>query len=162
MLEIVISCGQTGAEQAGWRAAHRCGIATGWFMPKGWLTEDGPRPDFAAEYGALEHADGYPDRTRANVAWAGAIVWYGGTSSPGGRLTLSAARAVGCPLYVVGDVGAADPPMVATWIGSHDPAVLMVAGNRASKATIRDDQIEKHLEAVFALLGFAPTGGPGD
>ena len=29
MISRVISGGQTGADQAGWRAAKRCGIATG-------------------------------------------------------------------------------------------------------------------------------------
>ena len=48
MLERVISGGQTGADQAGWRAARAFGIPTGGAMPKGFLTEDGPCPEFAA------------------------------------------------------------------------------------------------------------------
>jgi len=47
MLERVISGGQTGADQAGWRAARASGIPTGGAMPGGFLTEDGARPDFA-------------------------------------------------------------------------------------------------------------------
>jgi hypothetical protein len=38
MIERVISGGQTGADQAGWRAARAAGIPTGGFMPKGFLT----------------------------------------------------------------------------------------------------------------------------
>ena len=34
MIELVISGGQTGADQAGWRSAKKAGIATGGYMPK--------------------------------------------------------------------------------------------------------------------------------
>ena len=54
VLDRIISGGQTGADQAGWRAARACGIPTGGAMPKGFLTEDGPRPEFAGLYGARE------------------------------------------------------------------------------------------------------------
>lgn len=40
---LIISGGQTGADQAGWRAARRCGLATGGRMPREFETEDGPR-----------------------------------------------------------------------------------------------------------------------
>jgi Circularly permutated YpsA SLOG family len=57
MPERVITGGQTGADQAGLRAAKAFGIATGGFMPRGFLTEDGPRPDFSELYGAVECPD---------------------------------------------------------------------------------------------------------
>ena len=34
MIDLVISGGQTGVDQAGWRAAKACGIRTGGWMPK--------------------------------------------------------------------------------------------------------------------------------
>src|SRR3954453_21838055 len=52
MLERVISGGQTGADLAGWRAARAAGIATGGWMPRGFWTEAGERPEFAELYGA--------------------------------------------------------------------------------------------------------------
>jgi Circularly permutated YpsA SLOG family len=42
----IISGGQTGADQAGWRAAKACGLETGGWMPKGWKTELGCSPFF--------------------------------------------------------------------------------------------------------------------
>ena len=54
MLAKIISGGQTGADQAGWRATRAFGIPTGGSMPRGFLTEDGPRPDFAELFGAVE------------------------------------------------------------------------------------------------------------
>jgi hypothetical protein len=54
MLERAVGGGQTGADQAGWRVAQAYGIATGGWMPRGFLTEDGPRSNFADRYGARE------------------------------------------------------------------------------------------------------------
>jgi hypothetical protein len=54
MLERIVSGGQSGSDQAGWRAAKALGIATGGWMPSGFLTESGPRPEFAGLYGARE------------------------------------------------------------------------------------------------------------
>jgi hypothetical protein len=44
-------------------------------MPLGFLTEAGPRPDFAGLYGATELAGGYPDRTRANARDSDVADW---------------------------------------------------------------------------------------
>jgi Circularly permutated YpsA SLOG family len=63
----IISGGRTGADQAGWRTAQACGIPTGGRMPRGFLTEDGPRPERADLYGArarLTSSD--PERTGAD------------------------------------------------------------------------------------------------
>jgi hypothetical protein len=57
MPDKIISGGQTGAEQAGWRAARAFDVGCGGWMPNGFLTDDGPRPEFAAQYGAAELPD---------------------------------------------------------------------------------------------------------
>src|SRR4051812_3797633 len=78
MLERIISGGQTGADQAGWRAAKAAGIATGGWMPRGFLTEDGPRPEFAERYGATEaDADDFPTTAGLNVEQADVTLWFG-------------------------------------------------------------------------------------
>jgi len=60
MLERVISGGQTGADQAAWRAARRH-PHRGLDAP-GFQTEDGPRPEFARQFRAEEHpSDRVPD-----------------------------------------------------------------------------------------------------
>ena len=46
MLDRVVSGGQTGADQADWRAARTSGIATGGWTTAGFLTEAKPRPEF--------------------------------------------------------------------------------------------------------------------
>jgi len=47
MLAKIISGGQSGADRAGWRAARTFGILSGGWMPRGFLAEDGPHPEFA-------------------------------------------------------------------------------------------------------------------
>lgn len=68
MIAKVISGGQTGVDIAALRAAKRLGIPTGGTMPAGWRTLDGPKPEWAAEFGFIAHAsDAYPPRTFANA-----------------------------------------------------------------------------------------------
>src|SRR5689334_22146709 len=104
MLERVISGGQAGVDQACWRAARSCGIPTGGWMPRSFLTEDGPRPEFAELYGAVEHpSSNYPMRTRANARDSDATIWFGDSVSPGGRTTLDACERLGRPVLEVLD-----------------------------------------------------------
>ena len=52
--------------------AQAYGIPRGGAMPLGFVTEDGPRPDYAELYGAVElPTPSYPERTRGNVAGLG-------------------------------------------------------------------------------------------
>lgn len=153
----IITGGQTGADQAGWRAAKRFGLETGGWMPAGFLTEDGPRPEFEKLYGAKEHpwAD-YPPRTAANVKEAGYLVWFGDPRSPGGRLTLRLAVEDCIPFIVVGPGASVAPRAIAAMIGKlGGTPTLMVAGNRGSKAPGVGRLAEKTLCDVFRLLGHA-------
>ena len=52
-IKKIISGFQTGADIGGILAAKRLGLETGGTMPKGFRTEDGPRPEFAELYGAV-------------------------------------------------------------------------------------------------------------
>jgi hypothetical protein len=176
MLELVISGGQTGADQAGWRAARAAGIRTGGWMPRRFKTEAGPRPEFAEFYGAIELDGDYPpslsgqyrDRTRRNMAEAEALLWFGRDSSPGGRLTTGCCHAEDKPLMVIRP-GVLDMPLpvdVAAWIMGDEPRpygspirILNVAGNRESSAPGIGAWVEAYLAAVFRLL--AAEGGQG-
>ncbi len=102
MIERVISGGQTGADQAGLAVAKRLGIPTGGYVPKGFLTEAGPRPDLAAEYGLKETdtAD-YAERTERNVRLADGTVVFGDARSPGSMLTIRLCRRHGRPCLTI-------------------------------------------------------------
>ena len=104
MLSLVRSGGQSGVDQAAWRAARAAGIPTAGWMPLGFLTEDGPRPEFAGLYGASEMPTAeYPPRTRANVRDSDGTLWIGPVDSPGARDTLRACRDLGRPALVIGE-----------------------------------------------------------
>lgn len=101
---IIISGGQTGVDIAALRAAKSCGLQTGGWMPKGWLTEDGPRPEYAGLYNMAECPDvGYPARTRRNVQAADFTIWYGPEGSRGWKATKAANGSVSRPFYRVTD-----------------------------------------------------------
>jgi hypothetical protein len=152
ILGRVVSGGQTGADQAGWRAAKRAGIATGGWMPEGFLTESGPRPEFAEMFGAVEMpGGGYPERTRANVRDSDATIRFGDPGSPGGRTTLRACAGFGRRVYLVID-GLTEPSDVAAWIEAEEVRVLNVAGNRESTEPGIGERAERFLVAVFRQM----------
>jgi Circularly permutated YpsA SLOG family len=162
MLERIVSGGQSGADQAGWRAARALGIATGGWMPVGLLTEAGPRPEFAEMFGAVEMPGGdYPERTRANVRDSDATLWFGNPDSPGGRTTLRACAGFGKPVYLVNE-GLTQPADVAAWIEAEEVRVLNVAGNRESTEPGIGERAEPFLIAVFGRLALGPAKGSRD
>ncbi len=58
MITKIISGGQTGADQAGLMVAHRLGLKRGGTAPPGFMTEEGPKPNFLQAMGLVE---GRPD-----------------------------------------------------------------------------------------------------
>jgi hypothetical protein len=158
MLERIVSGGQTGADQAGWRAARAYGLPTAGAMPRGFLTEDGPRPEFAHLYRAVElPSTSYPARTKFNVLDADATLWFGDRHSSGGVATLDACRLRGRPFLIV-DPGATTPSQVRDWLAAHDVRTLNVAGSRESKAPGIGERVEAFLGQVFRRLGHRPVG----
>jgi len=171
MLERIITGGQTGADQAGWRAASACGIATGGWMPMGFRTEGRPlddgsigpdelHPEFAEQYGAQElESLEYRQRTRANVRMADAVAWFGKTDTRGGRLTLGLARIVGTPTFVVGraeDGRWTDSPQrLVEWLRDNAVGTLLVAGNRESHEPGIGGWVEAYLLRAFPLVAAA-------
>lgn len=152
MLRKVISGGQTGCDQAALRAARACGLATGGFAPKGWLTEDGPAP-WLAEFGLVESRSAdYPPRTRANVEAADAtllLVWgVVGYGSRGSRLVLRLCGELNKPITTI-DLHRMAAPDAAKLL--PDAAVLNVAGNRESAREGIGARAEAFLIDLFRL-----------
>lgn len=136
----IISGGQTSADQGGLIAASVLKIETGGMMPKGFRTEDGPKPELAKKYGLIEsQSANYPPRTAWNVDHSDATLWVGDHTSPGGKLTVKLAEKVGKPVFFL-----PFPPStrgnavesigdLAYWLDNVAPKTLNVAGNRESK-----------------------------
>lgn len=155
MLAKIVSGGQSGADQAAWRAACAAGIPTGGAMPLGFLTEDGPRPEFAERFGAAELATAsYKSRTEENVRRSDGTLWFGSTDTPGAIATLRAAEAMGKPVLIVPPGRGVRPSDVAAWIRRTPRlAVLNIAGNRESKAPGIGEHVERFVAEVFRRLG---------
>ena len=127
-------------------------IPTGGAMPRGFLTEDGPRPELADKFGVVELAEAdYPTRTRRNVEESDATLWFGDWHSRGARTTLDHARRVGKP-FMIAMEGATRPSDVVGWIEKTGVRVLNVAGNRESKAPGIGARVERFLAEVFRRL----------
>ncbi len=132
-VHTIVSGGQSGADQAGLRAAKIVGLETGGFCPPRCLTENGPRPELIAEYGLMEWPGGYAERTEANAALAEATVIFG-LSSPGTSLTERCCEAVGRPWVRIADPrDIAKVHQLRMWLHGVKPGVLNCAGNRETR-----------------------------
>jgi hypothetical protein len=148
----VVSGGQTGVDQAALRAARACGLETGGYMPLGYLTEDGPRPEFRELYGVIElPTSSYPARTRQNALEASATIWFGVLNSHGSASTHRNCWANHRPILDVVE-GETTPSNVARWIEAGGFKVLNVAGNRESSNPGIGERTERFLTAVFRRL----------
>lgn len=140
-LTMVISGGQTGADEAGLRAATVLGYKTGGMMPHGWKTEAGPRPEFQTLYGMVESRfDGYEHRTRHNVRAADATLLFVRNGIDGGS-SLTAACALAnikllqtCEWSHGGRIFIPMADFIRAWILRERIKTLNVAGNRESKS----------------------------
>jgi hypothetical protein len=154
MLTKIISGGQTGADQAGWRAANAYGVPAGGSMPRGFLTVDGPRPEFAEQFGAVQmSSESYPWRTEQNVRDADATVWFGETTTSGANATIGACRGHGKPCFLVSPSASFEPSHLAAWLTQYQVRVLNVAGNRESDEPGIGAHVERFMEQVLELLG---------
>ncbi len=154
MLDKIISGGQSGADQAGWRAARTFGVLSGGWMPRGFLTEEGPHPEFADQYGATElPADSVRDRTEQNVLAADATLWFGVTTTLRAQETVGACHRFAKPCMPVYPGASFEPCQVATWIAENKFGTLNVAGNREQEEPGIGDRVERFLGEVLQQLG---------
>jgi len=154
MLEKVISGGESGADQAAWRAARAFGIATGGSVCKGFLTDDGLRPEFAAAFAAAElPTDSEPARTEQNIQDSDATVWFGQTTTSAAHATVTACLKFGKPYMPVYPGASFEPSHVAAWILQNQVKSLNVAGNREDEEPGIGDRVERFLGDVLKALG---------
>jgi hypothetical protein len=154
MLKKIISGGQTGADRAAWRAARTFGVATGGWMPRGFLADDGPHPEFAGEYGATElPANGDLDRTEGNVRDSDATLWFGETTTSAAQATVGACQRLRKPCLPVYPSATFEPAHVVVWLAVNGISMLNVAGNRETDEPGIADRAERFLGQVLQQLG---------
>ncbi len=166
---LVISGGQTGADQGGLMAAFKCGIQTGGTAPSEFYTDNGPNP-LLELLGLVAEGD-YRSRTIKNVKNSDGTVLLSMTlESPGSRLTRNQAKCQGKP-FIEFDLSpilalktgdnlmeytkalSATSLSIAAWMAEHNIGVLNVAGNREkSKDFSTTRLVERILMDTFATL----------
>jgi hypothetical protein len=158
VIERVISGGQTGADQAGWKAAKEAGIPTGGWMPKGRLTEDGPLDlSLAMFYGAIEHPSPlYPPRTECNVRDSDVTIWFGNGDSAGYWCTKRSANRLLKPFWTISSRDELPPLQCARQIAILGYKVINIAGNRGSKTVDGGAWVERYLAEVFVFMEEQP------
>jgi hypothetical protein len=146
-----ISGGQTGADQAGLAVARKFGLKTGGFMPKGWKTLEGSRPDIAELYGMTEHSSpDYRERTWANVELADAtIIVVQKQSSPGEICTARAVRHYNKPCYVI----VLDQFLTPGHYADHTGLKICLRGSMEECAVVLGGVILEHDEWTYNIAG---------
>lgn len=165
MIEKVISGGQTGADIAGLRAAVTAGIPTGGFMPMGYRTLDGFRPEYEFEYNmiAIDTAS-YAERTRLNVMQSDCTVRFAyDFSTPGERCTMAAIRGYAKPYMDVWVTTKGYPSIDALnklvdWLRINDFKIVNIAGNSERRMQGMEDAVYKFLVPVFERVNYGDAG----
>lgn len=133
MIERVISGGQTGADQAGLQAAQDAGIPTGGWIPKGFRTEVGSKPELKIFNLVETLSSGYLPRTYLNVQDSDGTIYFASNwTSSGTVATLQAVSKFSKPLMKVSLYSPLDVGEAVAWIERNNIVVLNVAGHRES------------------------------
>jgi hypothetical protein len=152
MLNIIKSGGQTGVDIGALVAARNLGIKTGGWAPKGFLTEDGLKPELA-KYNLVETYDpGYITRTVRNVSESdGTIRIATNFESRGEVCTLKAIQKHKKPHLDIHPSADFEENVqkVIEWIAQNQIKTLNVAGNRESVSPgIRDFTVKLITEII--------------
>lgn len=147
----IVSGGQTGADRAALDAAIELGIPHGGWVPLGRMAEDGP---LAARYHVQETKSRNPAvRTRRNVRDSDATLIFSRRRLTGGSaLTLRLARRHDKPMLHIALRPRKESVAVKRirgWLDEIQPAVLNVAGPRASSDPQIYEMVKKLLRGVF-------------
>jgi hypothetical protein len=138
----IISGGQTGADRGALTAAYFCGIETGGFAPKYFMTENGEDESLKI-FGLEDSGLGYAGRTNLNAQSADITLWFGRNDTAGYKATKNAAQRwnvfVNCTSKSVEEI--------ATIISNFN--IINIAGNRESKSPGIQKKVYDTMVAVF-------------
>lgn len=157
------SGGQTGVDQAAWRAARAVGWPTAGFMPRGFRTEEGPRPEFADLYGAKELMMwSQTAQLRLNLVNADLVVMVTLPDTIMLEVIAKEATDLNRPIFEtsVSRTLAIDAPAagLTAWLrcnGGRSPTNVLVVGNQESTLPGIGEAAEAWLVEAFRLAGGA-------
>lgn len=172
-IHTVISGGQTGADQAALEAAKTNFLPyrTAGYMPKGFDTELGSRPDIAEKYGLLESTGGYADRDKQNVDMSDALLAFLLTLPETGRGTTCTIRyaQLGQHAFMPIDkpadsdhllITSGNKPILVIWIDdaicreSDDKTVSVIRDFLSSNDNIKKLMVSGPCESTLVKAGF--------
>ena len=146
----IISGGQTGADQGALEGAVKAGFETGGFAPKGYKTEKGNMPELGEKFHMLESSStDYIYRTNLNAKNSDFTIWFGDTTSPGGRATIKSCKGNKRDFY---DVSTWPIDDIVKLIKDKNPKTLNVAGNRESKGIGIQERVKDTIYNVLIKI----------
>jgi hypothetical protein len=150
----IISGAQTGADIAGIKIAKKHGFETGGYMPKGYITLDGFKPEYKDLYDMQEtKALDYPTRTRMNVMSSDCTIWLGENKISRGKLcTFKNIKLFKKPYK---DINIDDLPSIKSiveWIVSNNFNVINIAGNSETLTNNMEEKVSHYLDKLFKKL----------
>lgn len=152
---IIISGAQTGADVAGLLAAQDSGLKTSGMMPKGFITQFGPKPEWAKQFNLFEaKVAGYKYRTWKNIEASDATLRLAQNFWSAGEIcTLNGIKKFNKP-YMDVDLNKEDnnPQDVVDFINEHNVRILNVAGNSEKTCPGITTLAYNFLIEVFKLL----------
>lgn len=157
---MIISGGQTGADQAALQAAMDLGIAVGGWCPAGRRTECGP---LSTRFPLRETPSStYEERTEWNVRDAELTLIFSPKPLTGGtKLTVSLARRLKRPCFVYEMHGLMQEDLALEWLRSHPWQRLNVAGPRESTCPgiyqFTYEHLRRLLQRYQRLLAMDPS-----
>ncbi len=159
MITLAMMGFQNGADIAGAKASKDFGIPTTGWMPKGYKTLDGPKPEYKDLYNAKEHvSDGYKMRTWQNVYDADATIRFANNFKSAGEIcTKNAIDYYKKPYFDVKIHDAKvfetdwtdEPHEAAKWILYYNIKILNIAGNAESTTNGIGEWVYKYLMKMF-------------
>jgi hypothetical protein len=148
---IIWSGFQTGVDMSAIKAAKNNGFETSGYMPDGYRTEEGNKPEYAKLYNAVtDSSKSYTNRTMLNVVESDATIIFDYARSKGSKLTLDLCKIHLKPyLYITKNI---DIEVIVNFIQLHQPNILNIAGNRESVCKGIEDKVYKIMDKVFKQL----------
>lgn len=153
----IISGGQTGVDQAGLYAAKNVGFPTGGYMPKGFKTQEGNKPEFALKFGIREtNTKSYVKRTELNVKESdGTLRIASNYNSPGEILNLKfiikhKKPSLSLNLFNIKEENTIK--LLIKWVKMNNIKVLNIAGNSEKTSPGIFENSKVFLENAFRII----------
>ena len=154
----IISGGQTGADLGALNAAKAKNIRTGGYIPKGFLTEDGPMP-MLKDFDLIEmNTTSYPPRTRMNVKESDMTIIFKIVESKGCALTERICKELEKPYLIIStpnhEAALKDIAffIISNRVSAESEVTINVAGNRETKCPGIQKFVCHVMTRVFEIL----------